>query len=115
MIRILGRGNFTVTKSENTKTCITVRNRDRPKNWTTFLIGETAKYQKLPSYGKYRMYQVSNEMTFSDGPHLELLLAKGKWQGYLGKDNDYFVPTHELITSHSCSCGCHTQTKRKAI
>ena len=35
------------------------------------------------SEGVYRIYEVLNEKKLSQGVHMELLVGKGKWQGFI--------------------------------
>jgi len=42
--------------------------------------------ESVLSLGKYRLYDVNNEPAITEMKHLELLVGKGKWQGYLLPD-----------------------------
>lgn len=56
--------------------------------------------------GKYRLYEVSNEIHLRNGQHLELLVGQGSWQGYAlptGLPNDKkirnkIIPVKDVIT-----------------
>jgi hypothetical protein len=56
--------------------------------------------------GRYRMYQVENDPSYVDLPHLELLVGPSEWQGYLlptglplgKKIRARIIPTTEQIT-----------------
>lgn len=60
----------------------------------------------LLAAGKYRLYEVKNEFSFTDGLHLELFVGEGLWQGYLLptslpndiKKRNRIIPTNETIT-----------------
>lgn len=62
--------------------------------------------------GKFRLYEVKNEPDLTDLQHLELLVGKGKWQGYLlptglpdETDNrKRIIPTEERITCCANTC-----------
>ncbi len=55
---------------------------------------------------KYRLYEVKDEPEFTELLHLELLVGKGVWQGYLlptgfpnsQKTKSRIIPTNEVIT-----------------
>jgi len=61
------------------------------------------------SVGHYRIYSVKDDSTFTDQFHLELLIGRGKWQGYLLPDGlpssrlekDSLQATKETITNTS--------------
>lgn len=56
--------------------------------------------------GEYRLYEIRQEKGLSDQIHLELLVGKGMWQGYLlpnglptiKKKRNRIIPTKERIT-----------------
>ncbi len=58
------------------------------------------------SQGKYRVYSVKDEPKLTDTFHLELLVGKGFWQGYLlltdfpkgVKKRSRIIPTKEVIS-----------------
>ncbi len=56
--------------------------------------------------GKFRIYEVKDEPELTDLTHLELLVGRGVWQGYLlptglpteEKNRNRIIPTKEIIT-----------------
>lgn len=62
--------------------------------------------------GKFRLYDVKDEPALTDLQHLELLVGKGKWQGYLlptglpteKEKRKRIIPTDERITCSADSC-----------
>ena len=60
----------------------------------------------LLAMGKYRLYEVEDELRLTDTLHLELLVGEGVWQGYLlitglpddEKKRSRIIPTHELVS-----------------
>lgn len=60
----------------------------------------------LLSMGAYRIYNVGDEEKLSDQMHMELVVGKGVWQGYLlptglptdDKKRARIIPTREVIT-----------------
>ena len=64
------------------------------------------KTDHLLAVGKYRLYEVEEELQLTDTLHLELLVGEGIWQGYLlitglpddEKKRSRIIPTHELVS-----------------
>ena len=60
------------------------------------------------SLGRYRLYNVDNELYLHDQIHLELEIGRGRWQGYLllsGLPNSQklrgrIIPTEEVISGN---------------
>lgn len=87
-------------------------------------IGEilvSSQIKSPPEYtqasGKYRIYNVKDELKLTDTTHLELYIGKGNWQGYLlptGLPNNKnkrkrIIPTKELITKANLSQNISTE------
>ncbi len=64
------------------------------------------KIDHILAVGRYRLYNVETEPKYTDLQHLELLVGKGEWQGYLlltglptdQKMRSRIIPTAELLT-----------------
>lgn len=71
------------------------------------------------STGKYRLYDVKNESNLTENLHLELMIAQGKWQGYVlptgfpreVNTKKQIIPTEERIT---CSSLCLLKNNYRA-
>lgn len=64
------------------------------------------KVDHILSIGEYRIYDIKDEINYSDQLHLELSVGAGQWQGYLlltglptdKKKRNRIVPTKEVVT-----------------
>lgn len=72
--------------------------------------GKHPKAECLLARGCYRVYDVDNELGFSNQRHLELCAGDGRWQGYLllaglpsRKQRAKMVPTREVISLSQAS------------
>lgn len=78
------------------------------KNAVRILVAsyKSHKTDIILSEGSYRLYRVRNESNFTDQVHLELLVGRNKWQGYLlptnlpnkNKRKKRIIPTKEIIS-----------------
>lgn len=67
---------------------------------------------RIFAIGKYRLYDVQDEQGLTDVEHLELMVGKGTWQGYLlptglpdeKEKRKRIIPTEERITCVASSC-----------
>ncbi len=109
MIKIVGRGEYSKTKVLDGKIIISIVNTDKPAKKTIYTLNSPSNSEIFPAFGKYRIYQVEDEVKLLNGSHIELLLARGRWQGYLLSKDDLLVPTNELITRCSCNGDCASE------
>lgn len=90
MICTIKSGSFQFFESPS-QAKILVLDRKRPYAWIrSSQGGDILVYSSyrmdsctLSSSGRYRLYMVTSEAKLSDQVHLELLIGKGRWQGYL--------------------------------
>ncbi len=113
VIKIIDRGEYTKVKDLNGKVELFLKNLNDSKHNKTYMFNfssendkQSFSANKIPDGGKYRIYQVQGASKLTNGTHVELLLARSKWQGYLLSKNDLLIPTTELITLCSCNEDC---------
>jgi len=113
MIKLLQSGNYHLIETQG-HTKILNLNGKKTYAWVVAdNIGEILvtshkahRVDHVLAAGKYRLYDVKNEIGFHGVPHLELLVGQGLWQGYTlpkGLPNEIkirnrIIPTNELIT-----------------
>jgi hypothetical protein len=113
MIRRIDAGQYLLIESQKKMKVLTLQAR---KTFAWINAGEfgemlvcshvdhSAEY--ILANGKYRLYEVKDEIEFTDLVHLELLVGNGKWQGYIlpsglpRRENmrSRIIPTKEIIT-----------------
>lgn len=114
VIKIIQRGDYTTIRVLDKKTQVYLQNEHSSLQKTVYIIDTSLKLDKIPHKGKYREYQVMKEADFSNGIHVELLLERCQWQGYLlsrklqdKQTKDFsLTPIKELITQCSCVSDC---------
>lgn len=113
MIKVLQEGTYTLIETKKQTKMLTL-DKKQTFAWVTALdIGEILvasrnahKAYCILSIGRYRMYEVKDDIHFIDLVHLELLVGNGVWQGYLlptglptiEKKRNRIIPTDETIT-----------------
>ncbi len=119
MIQILARGEYRLIETKH-HTKVLILNEKNTYAWVNAEnIGEilvaTHKIHKkdnLLAVGNYRLYDVKDEVTYTDQKHLELQVGCGYWQGYLlphglptdEKIRNRIIPTNELLTTTTNCC-----------
>lgn len=76
---------------------------------------KTHRVDHTLAIGKYRLYDVKNEIALRGMQHLELLVGQGVWQGYTlptglptdTKKRNRIIPTNEIITRSQHSGSHH--------
>ncbi len=106
MIKIVDRGEYSKTKIKDGKIILSIVNTDKSNTKTVYILNSPSDSEIFPPSGKYRIYQVQDELQLSNGSHIELLHARGKWQGYLLSKDGLLTSIKELITKCSCSGDC---------
>lgn len=119
MIKILARGEYKLIETKvNTK--VLILDGKETFAWINAeKIGEilvtshkSHKEDNLLAVGKYRLYDVKDELKYIDEQHLELQVGCGYWQGYLlptglpsdKKKRNRVITTDELLTSTNNCC-----------
>lgn len=112
MIKCIKFGDYQLVKSKKGTKMLILDNYAyawvNAKNIGELLIVSNKEHSidSVLAVGKYRLYDVKDEPHLVDQLHLELLVGKGKWQGYLlltglPTDKDKrkrIIPTKECIT-----------------
>lgn len=90
MIKLLKSGVYKIVETKNGTILLLLDDRAcfawiQVKEIGDILVHSKAVHRSTNdlSGGKYRLYDVKNETKLTDERHLELLVSKGKWQGYL--------------------------------
>jgi hypothetical protein len=112
MITVIKRGKYQLCEIGNKKTLLCLGSVKRFLWETSFLkffdsSNSTIENKKVKSQGKFFLYDVQNEPKFTSSQHLEMLVEKNAWQGYLlpqGLPNKNTIsknifPVQELITT----------------
>lgn len=114
MITLLTKGTYTLLGTKDNSKILSFDKNERVYSWIVYdntgelkhIVYKHFDNEYLISVGKYRMYEVKDEINFSDAIHLEFLVGDGVWQGHLlreglpnGNENHYTIaPTKELIS-----------------
>jgi hypothetical protein len=113
MIKLLENGNYLLAESPNLTKILELSDLGTFAWVSAEGIGEilvSSNKKNKPIHvlalNKYRLYEVKDEPDFTDLLHLELLVGRGVWQGYLlptgmpneKKKKSRIIPTEELIT-----------------
>lgn len=113
MIRLIQQGKYTLIETHRHTKILHLNNKGVFAWIAAGKIGEilvsshkTHKTDRILATGKYRIYEVKNDLKFTDLIHLELLAGEGVWQGYLlptglptnNKKRNRIIPTDEIIT-----------------
>lgn len=98
MIKVIDRGEYSIDISIEGKVTFFMINMDSPNKKTAYTLNNPQNFDLIPPRGMYRIYHVEKESQYSNGIHVEILLAMGKWQGYLSSESCVLVPIAELIT-----------------
>lgn len=113
MLKLLQEGNYTLLETKH-QTKILTLDAKKMFAWINaedigeILVTTHNAYETdcVLAIGKYRLYEVKDEKSFTDLQHLELLVGEGLWQGYLlptglpteEKKRNRIIPTREIIT-----------------
>lgn len=113
MIAIVSRGIYAFIETREKTQILTLDAKKKiiwnitAKNGSiSFITAQPQVTDRILRTGKYRLYQVKDELTLTSGTHLELLTGRGVWQGYvlpqgLPKNNKSLYPLFtvaEIIT-----------------
>jgi hypothetical protein len=113
MIQLLDQGNYHLVETKGHTKVLTLNKKKlfawfNAKDIGDLLVASRTPHiaEKILAVGKYRLYDVKNEKTFTDLQHLELCVGNGLWQGYLltsglpkrDKRKSRIIPTKEIIT-----------------
>lgn len=113
MITLIRNGRYTVIETKHDTKILTLDGKTSFAWIHATKIGEllikthaTQLVDHILSIGKYRLYEVLDEINLTDLPHLELYVGENTWQGYLlptglpveKKKKSRIIPTTEIIT-----------------
>lgn len=113
MIELIKEGKYELIETKGEVKILTLDSKNSYAWKNIADIGEilitshsTHKVDHILCIGTYRLYHVENEPNYSDQIHIELLVGKATWQGYLlptglptnEKIRSRIIPTNEVIS-----------------